>query len=91
MQHPADQRRIVAKRLPEQEQIARQGAAQLRETRLRLARALAEIDAAAAYVFDGCDSIVEYGVRLGLDVGEARLLANLGQALLASEDLAQRV
>lgn len=61
--------------------------AALRELQLEVARDLASLDACAHFVYRGCASIAEFGVRLGLGAAEARTLTDLGKALKAAPHL----
>ena len=80
-QHPLDRREIKAERLPTVESRAREAAQQLRGIRIQLAKDLAAIDEVCAFVYSGCASIAEYGLRIGLDAAEARSLCNAGRAM----------
>ena len=62
--HPKDKRRITAQRLPASEKRAKALGLQVRRARIELAKELARIDQAAAFVFHGCASIGEYGVQI---------------------------
>ena len=81
--HPKDKRRIHAKRLPASEKRAQELGLQIRTARIELAKELARIDGAAAFVFHGCASIGEYGVQIGLGPREAQTLCNAGVAMLS--------
>ena len=66
VQHPLDRRRIQALHLPDVERRAKERAMKIRALRIELAKDLAEIDEGAAFVYSGCASIGEYGLRIGL-------------------------
>lgn len=91
MKITADKRSIRAVRQPEAETCLAEGLAKLRDLQIRLARAFAQIDASAAFVFSGCASIVEYGRTLGYSAFEARTLTHLGKTLAAVPDAEARV
>ncbi len=87
----ADKRSIDANRIPGVDDRVAGDVAALRELQLRLARDLAKIDENAHFVFSGCASVVEYGVKLGLSAAEVRTLSNLGKTLAVAPEAEPRI
>jgi hypothetical protein len=84
----ADRRTIQAQRRTEDVAAVERLTPKWRALRADLARHFAAIDDAAAYVFEGCASIGEWGWRRGYTAVEARELVALGHALEASSEVA---
>ena len=91
MEIRADKRSIQAHREPAAEQALTDGLADLRQLQLRLAKALARIEASAHFVFSGCASVIEYAMQRGYSPFEARTLLGLGKTIDAAPDAEQRV
>lgn len=72
-----DPRRIEFEAKPSLLDSARQEATRRHAAALRLAEVLTEVEAARAYVTEGCASIVEFGGRLGLAAVEVRQLLRM--------------
>ena len=61
------------------------------DQQIALARAFAVYDEKGSYAYEGCGSIVQFGMRLGYSVAQVRHLASVGKALAMFADLEERV
>lgn len=78
-----DQRSLPAARQPEAHARLVAARAALRESQVQLAKDFALVDRTNHFVYEGCASVVEYGMKLGYDANEVRMYTNLGKVFEA--------
>ncbi|MHC5011554.1 MAG: HNH endonuclease [Planctomycetota bacterium] len=86
-----DKRSIRAERDPVADGRISGTQAALRDLQFSLARDFARVDACAHFIYEGCASVVEYGMKRGYSALETRFFVDLGHALAASPDLEERI
>ena len=81
-----DKRQLKGRRDLETERLIQEGAAELLEIQLRLAKLFARFNEQAGFLYSGCASLEEYAVHAGCDARQATFLLNLGKTLLSAPE-----